>query len=84
MKREYEFAELDKGFEFKEPILVPDYEPPETPERPVAHISERCEGCPYPGHGFICWSRDGDCMRQRMERIGKGGQNHGTSSSEQQ
>ncbi len=31
----------------------------------------RCRGCPYPGVGFICWGRDGSCMRTDMERINK-------------
>ena len=47
----------------------PDYEPPDAPERPEAHINEWCCGCPYPAHGFVCWSRGGDCMRQRVARM---------------
>ena len=31
---------------------------------------ERCEGCPYPGHGFLCWRVDGEkCMRTEVARI---------------
>lgn len=40
-------------------------------ERPVCTQSELCVGCPYPTHGFICWSKDGDCIRTRMERLQK-------------
>ena len=30
----------------------------------------RCEGCPYSGHGFLCWSADGEtCMRTEVARI---------------
>lgn len=32
----------------------------------------RCEGCPYPNHGFICWSRDGHCMREIMKKLYEG------------
>lgn len=38
-------------------------------ERPVCTHYERCEGCPYPTHGFICWSQDGECIRTRMEHF---------------
>ncbi len=31
----------------------------------------RCEGCPYPSVGFICWSPDGSCMRTDMEKINR-------------
>ena len=31
-----------------------------------------CEGCPYPSHGFICWSSDGLCMREIMKRLNEG------------
>ena len=48
---------------------VPDYAPPTAPEKPEAHINDWCEGCPYPAHGFVCWSQDGDCLRQRISRI---------------
>ena len=31
---------------------------------------ERCVGCPYPGHGFLCWGADGEsCMRTEVARI---------------
>ena len=36
---------------------------------PVCRHSARCEGCPYPAHGFLCWSSDSDCLRTRMEKI---------------
>lgn len=29
----------------------------------------RCEGCPYPGVGFICWSPDGSCLKTDLERM---------------
>ncbi len=43
--------------------------PPEAAEPPVCTLFDRCNGCPYPAHGFICWVRDGDCIRQTMRRI---------------
>ena len=39
------------------------------PERPVCRISPRCEGCPYPAHGFVCWGGDGNCIRSRIAKI---------------
>ena len=29
----------------------------------------RCAGCPYPGHGFLCWGRDGGCLRTRIKTM---------------
>lgn len=28
-----------------------------------------CCDCPYPSHGFICYSAEGDCLRTDMQRI---------------
>lgn len=42
------------------------WEPPE----PVCGPFGRCAGCPYSGHGFICWRRDGEkCLRTEMAQI---------------
>ena len=43
--------------------------PQEPPRRPVCHQFSRCDGCPYPGHGFLCWGSEDDCLRTRMEKI---------------
>ncbi len=69
MDDEYDGTEPEGGFEFKFRPYVPNYGPPVAPEKPEAHINEWCEGCPYPAHGFVCWSEDGDCLRQRVLRI---------------
>ena len=69
MDEEYGGAELDAGFEFRFMPYAPGSEPPAVPERPTAHISKLCRGCPYPAHGFVCWSRDGDCMRKRIGKL---------------
>ncbi len=45
------------------PVRIP------PPPKPICRRSERCEGCPYPGHGFICWGSDGGCLRSEMEKI---------------
>lgn len=42
---------------------------PEPEQRPVCRQFERCEECPYPGHGFLCWGSESDCMRTRVEEI---------------
>lgn len=43
--------------------------PTEYPEKPVCRRSERCKGCPHARHGFICWHKDGTCLRTDMEKI---------------
>lgn len=30
---------------------------------------ERCRDCPYPRHGFLCWSKDGECLRDAVKKI---------------
>lgn len=37
----------------------------------VCTYSERCRGCPYPAHGFICWRSDGTCLRTDMAKRNK-------------
>lgn len=32
-------------------------------QKPVCRKFSRCEGCPYPEHGFLCWGEDGRCLR---------------------
>ena len=46
-------------------ITVPQ-EPPPVLTGPF----ERGAGCPYPGHGFVCWDRSGEtCLRTEVARI---------------
>ena len=43
---------------------------PREPPPVLTGPFERCEGCPYPGHGFVCWNRSGEkCLRTEVERI---------------
>ena len=67
MDDEYDGKVRELGVRFMP--CEPHYGPPIAPERAEAHISEWCEGCPYPSHGFVCWSQDGDCLRKRVSRI---------------
>ena len=32
-------------------------------------IPTLCEGCPFPGHGFLCQGVDGECMRTRLMKL---------------
>ena len=41
----------------------------EPEEKPVCSRSSRCEGCPYPSHGFVCWHDKERCLRTEMEKI---------------
>ena len=45
--------------------------PRDSPEPPPRGPFGRCAGCPYSGHGFICWHTDGKCLRTEMARIMK-------------
>ncbi len=38
---------------------------------PVPKDIQKCKGCPYAGVGFICWSRDGSCMKTAVEKINR-------------
>jgi len=29
----------------------------------------RCQDCPYPSPGFVCWNGDGSCMATRYQEI---------------
>ena len=42
---------------------------PEPEEKPVCRQFSRCEGCPYPAHGFLCWGGEDDCMRTRVKKL---------------
>lgn len=33
--------------------------------------TSRCDGCPYPRVGFICWSPDGSCMKTDVDKINR-------------
>ncbi len=47
---------------------APQYAPEPAPP-PVCTRFARCEGCPYPQHGFICWHSDGSCMKDQIKKI---------------
>ena len=32
-------------------------------------IPYRCEGCPYPKVGFVCYGKDGSCLRSDVQEI---------------
>ena len=51
---------------------------------PVCSHSTDCKDCPYPRHGFLCWSADGTCLRSRMNEINekKEDNDHDECSSE--
>ena len=45
--------------------------PHETPPALTGPF-DRCADCPYPGHGFVCWSMGEDvCVRTEVARIMK-------------
>ena len=46
------------------------YPVPREPSPVLTGPFERCGGCPYPGHGFLCWSADGEmCLRAEVAQI---------------
>ncbi len=51
------------------PIYSPRREAADRqPEQVRCRRGPMCDGCPFPGHGFICWSADGSCLRQNYRR----------------
>lgn len=44
------------------PGLIP---PAPRPQGPFAS----CGDCPYPTHGFLCYGKEGDCLRTDMNKI---------------
>ena len=50
-----------------------------SPEPVFCNAHERCQGCPYPRHGIVCWHRDGTCLRTDMEEIGRRQKNDSSS-----
>lgn len=53
-------------------LLQINYAPgyaPEPEQKPVCRQFSRCEGCPYPAHGFLCWGGEDDCMRTRVKKL---------------
>ena len=50
-----------------------------SPEPVFCNEHERCQGCPYPRHGIVCWHRDGTCLRTDMEEIGRRQKNDSSS-----
>ena len=46
------------------------YTVPREPPPIITGPFERCAGCPYPGHGFVCWNQGGEqCLRTEVARI---------------
>ena len=43
--------------------------PPARTEKSVCTASPSCEGCSFPGHGFLCQGEDGECMRTRLMKL---------------
>ena len=43
-------------------------EKPEQIQRPCGPFKS-CGDCPYATHGFLCYSREGDCLKTDMEKL---------------
>ena len=72
---DFDGSELERGFELAHRVAPrsrtysPGCAPQIAEEKPICKISERCDSCPYPGHGFVCWGADGSCIRSRIAEI---------------
>ena len=42
--------------------------PPILPQKLINRQFKKCECCPYPNHGFLCWGEDGRCLRTILKR----------------
>lgn len=40
-----------------------------TPESRPHGPFESCGDCPYASHGFMCYGKEGDCLRTDMQKI---------------
>lgn len=40
-------------------------EPPDLLRRPFLSCGE----CPYPSHGFQCYTAEGDCLKTHLEKV---------------
>ena len=65
------------------PVFAPDF-PRDPPEIHGCTLFERCKGCPYPGHGLICWQSEDTCLRTRMNKINGLEENTNDDSSSSQ
>lgn len=41
--------------------------PPIQAQKPINKRFRKCKGCPYPSHGFLCWGKDGGCLRNFLQ-----------------
>ncbi|WP_312644560.1 hypothetical protein [Hydrogenoanaerobacterium sp.] len=41
---------------------------PEIPPRPHGPFAS-CGACPYASHGFVCYGKEGECLRTDMNRL---------------
>lgn len=64
-------------------MIAPEYRKGRRPDpdkgseaKTKCSLFAHCEGCPYPSHGFICWSGDGHCIRASMKKINEGVETH--------
>ena len=52
----------------KRPPYAPVF-PQDPPEQAACSRYRRCQGCPHPSHRFLCWGRDGRCLRTAMRKM---------------
>ena len=48
--------------------ILTTYPKAEAPARPRGPFAS-CGDCPYAHHGFICYSKEGDCMKTDLQRM---------------
>jgi hypothetical protein len=62
---------MNRGTSEQEKAIVTSATLPEPRTLPLPKDLYRCEGCPYPGVGFICWDSDGTCMRTDEQKFSR-------------
>ena len=72
-------------------MIAPEYRKGRRPDpdkgseaKTKCSLFAHCEGCPYPSHGFVCWGRDGQCMREIMKKLDKGAEENDVRSGTEQ
>ncbi len=64
---------LNKFKKGKEPCLCSEKSKPThiTPDEKPHRPFKTCGKCRYAGHGFLCGSREGDCLKTHMDKLNK-------------
>ncbi len=58
----------NKELAFYDSEQLQTVEKPDPPQRPSGPF-ESCGNCPYPSHGFQCYTAEGDCLKTHLQKF---------------